>query len=320
MVVQAGDKIYRWEIGVDDLDEVDELRNSKKICTSPSATDRLYAGTTDKKFKELSLREDESCTVLRSFKCPEQVTKIAVNEDDTIAYLCCGAQNLYKANLVDFKIEENMVENLTGVCHNLIIVKIGDEEYLFLCGKNNLFSKFEVATAKKVDELTIQGNNEFVGLAYNEKLNSLIVGSSNGQVRLVNASSFSAQHPVNRQMLESPFEMWTLEGGCRSIAVSQDQQFIAIGEQKGPITIMLTSQVHLKQDFHVFTYHFDQVWDVQFQKIQDKILLLSAALDGKFVVTSMEEKQIIYQMKFEGIQLRQMTIHPEANMVLLKKD
>lgn len=78
--------------------------------------------------------------------------------------------------------------------------------------------------------------------------------------------------------------------------------------------------MHLKQDFHVFEYHYDQVWDIQFHKIQDKILLLSVALDGKFVVTSMQEKQIIYWIKFEAIQLRQLTIHPEANMVLLKKD
>ena len=30
---------------------------------------------------------------MRHLRCKEQVTKIAVNEDDTIAYVCCGAQN-----------------------------------------------------------------------------------------------------------------------------------------------------------------------------------------------------------------------------------
>ena len=61
---------------------------------------------------------------MRHLRCKEQVTKIAVNEDDTIAYVCCGAQNLYKINLGDFTIGEEMVENLTGVCHNLLIEKL----------------------------------------------------------------------------------------------------------------------------------------------------------------------------------------------------
>lgn len=166
LVVQADNKIYQWEVGIDDLNAIDELRNNKKLFKSPSVDNKLYTGSTDKSFKEVVLNSDETVNVGRSFKCPEQVVKIAVNDNDTVAYLCCGAQNLYKFNLVDFKIEGDMVENLTGVCHNLLIQRI-DKEYLFLCGKNNLFSKYDVETAQKVNELKmLKGVNEFIGLAY----------------------------------------------------------------------------------------------------------------------------------------------------------
>ena len=89
---------------------------------------------------EVVFNADGSCSVLRDFRCPEQVTKIAINYDDSIAYICCGAQNLYKVNLKDFKLEEEMIENLTGICHNMIIDKIGD--------------KVAPETCKKPDETT----------------------------------------------------------------------------------------------------------------------------------------------------------------------
>ena len=177
------------------MDEVPELVSSKRICNSPSVSNKLYVCITDKKLKEVIFNSDDTCSVLRETQCPEVVTKMAVNQDDTIAYLCCGAQNLYKINLKDFKLQEEMVENLTGFCHDMIIDKIGDKEYLFICGKNNLFSKFEVETAKKVNELRMmKGNHEFNGLAFIKKYNSLIVGSHDGQIMLINAIDFSAIH------------------------------------------------------------------------------------------------------------------------------
>lgn len=62
------------------------------------------------------------------------------------------------------------------------------------------------------------------------------------------------------------------------------------------------------------------MWDLKFLKIKDQILLFSTALDSKFVITSMEEKQPIYQIKFGSTGLRQMTLHEDMNMVLLRRD
>lgn len=153
ILLQADEKIYQWKVGIDDMDEVDEFKNCKKLFKSPSVDSKLYTGSTDKTFKEVMYDgADASWSTLRQLRCKEQVTKIAVNDDDTIAYVCCGAQNLYRINLQDFTIGDEMVENLTGVCHNLLIQKL-DQEYLFLCGKNNLFSKYEVKSGLKTDEL-----------------------------------------------------------------------------------------------------------------------------------------------------------------------
>jgi len=66
------------------------------------------------------------------------------------------------------------------------------KEYLFVCGQSNLFSKYEVDTAKAVDSIKILiGNVEFIGLAYSKKLNCLITGSDSGEIRLVCANDFN---------------------------------------------------------------------------------------------------------------------------------
>ena len=74
-----------------------------------------------------------------------------------------------------------MVENLTGVCNNMMIKPIGGREFLIICGKNNLFSKYDVITGEKVNELKlIKGSNEFIGLEYIQSIESIIVGSASG--------------------------------------------------------------------------------------------------------------------------------------------
>lgn len=73
------------------MDEVDEFRNSKKLFKSPSVNNKIYLGLSDKSFKEVTHDGTQTWSTQRQLRCKEQVTKIAVNEDDTIAYVCCGA-------------------------------------------------------------------------------------------------------------------------------------------------------------------------------------------------------------------------------------
>lgn len=119
--LQADNKIYQWKVGINDLDEIEELKNSKKLFKSPTDSTKLYSGLSDKTFKEVIYNSAGSWKTTRQLRCKEQVTKIAINDDDTIAYVCCGAQNLYRIELEEFKISDDMVDNLTGVCHDLMI-------------------------------------------------------------------------------------------------------------------------------------------------------------------------------------------------------
>lgn len=155
LVVQADDKIFTWDVGLDERDIIEEFRDAKRMLLSPSIPGKIYAGTMDKNFKEVHQYPDQKCKTKNSFKCEEMVTRIAVNSDDTIAYICCGAQNLYKFNIKEFKTENEKVADLVGNCHDMIIAERSGLEYLYVCGSNNLFQKYDVNTGKRLDELKL---------------------------------------------------------------------------------------------------------------------------------------------------------------------
>ena len=58
--LQADHKIYQWKVGIDSHDEVDQMKNSKKLFKSPSVENKVYTGLSDKSFKEVIYTGDSS--------------------------------------------------------------------------------------------------------------------------------------------------------------------------------------------------------------------------------------------------------------------
>lgn len=225
-----------------------------------------------------------------SMECRHPIARIASNKEGTIGFVVIQNQHIQRINLRTFEADGDMITDISGAVQNIFVCEVlsKKKEFLFVCANRGNFKKYDIQTGIKLQEIA-NFDDDFIGLTYIKSLNVLVSGTGQGKVRLVNASDFFDDQYINGQKFSSPHELLSIGGGIRSIGLSADEKFFAIGEYRGPIRLMRTDQIHLNIEYARFDYHKDQVWEIKFIQRGCNLMMASTSYDGKFVVTSIDE-------------------------------
>ena len=79
---------------------------------------------------------------------------------------------------------------------------------------------------------------------------------------------------------------------------------------------MRTDQINLNIEYARFDYHKDQVWEIKFVQRGGNLLMASTSYDGRIVVTSIDELQVIFNLDL-NMMPRNMIFHPHADYLYL---
>ena len=97
-----------------------------------------------------------------------------------------------------------------------------------------------------------------IALAYCRKFDCLVSGNQAGHVTIINADDFTRSIVINGQSCGDPaWAMTPVDGAIRSISVSPDQQYVAIGQQRGKIRLIETALMHRDIISYTFEPHHD---------------------------------------------------------------
>lgn len=259
LYVQSGHSIVRYSLEPKCHEEVKKLEGIKHFKQSPWDENILFTVTQEGFVHKLSIKDDFK--ILQSKKCDLSVCRIAVNKTAKIAFVILGLAELYKFNLQTFEIQGELIDSMEGACQNIFIETVGAKEFLFLCGNKGIIRKYDIDTCELIDKI-VDTEESFIGFAFCELFNCLVVGSQHGRVLFINADGFCDDFQINGKSVKSPYELKPVQGAIRSAAVSPDQRYIALGLQRGKIVVLLTSQVLLDLYHAEFDYHRDQVWEI----------------------------------------------------------
>ena len=191
-------------------------------------------------------------------------------------------------------------------------------------------------------------------MQYNSFLDAFIVGSSDGELRLYNAEDYqkpfdlvqlgmgklieskqiqlknkNASKPANLQKVktdkelqfkESPFKVSSLDEGIKSISVSGDQTYIAVGLSSGKIIIFKSGFVFSKVYFATYHHHDDMISDMIFSKRSDYLnLLFSISRGGVMAVTSLNQAIVIYKVNLDNAKLTTIMEMPGMDSMLINQ-
>lgn len=192
-------------------------------------------------------------------------------------------------------------------------IKSKKKEFLFVCANKGNFKKYDIQSGIKLQEIA-NFDDDYIGLAYIKSLSVLVSGTGQGTVRIINVADFFEDQVINGQTFTSPYELMCIGGGIRSIGLSDDEKYFAVGEYRGPIRVMRTDQIHLNIEYARFDYHNDQVWEIKFIQRGENLLMASTSYDGKFVMTSLDELQVICTMQLDMMP-RNMLFNPNSDFM-----
>lgn len=222
------EELYRYCLDQDSYTECKELGQVKYFQQSPAEQDILYTATKDAKLNAVSLKG--GFEVIKSYDCSQPVCRIAVNRDATFAYVVEGMADLYKFDLKKFERVGSRIAELAGACQSMVIATAtGDQkEYLYVCGNRGVLKRFDAKSGTLLDDYD-RAEADFIGMAHCKRLDCLIVGGQAGAVLFLNCHGFKQPQVINGKPYPSPAELIPLGGNIRSICVSEDQKYLAVG-------------------------------------------------------------------------------------------